>query len=131
MWKEHHPLLDRRIICKLYAISVSKMANANEFKWETIKVMPTKRVFSSPVEVKGMLYVIGGCDKMGVPIDAFEVTLILSWIARDPFTTSVSAITLTLRWVPLLSMILFTPGVVGTIDVRASLEWVLYLFGRQ
>ena len=35
--------------------------------------MPTKRVFSTPVEAKGSLYVVGGCDQMGTPIDAFEV----------------------------------------------------------
>ncbi len=43
------------------------------FKWETLKGMPTKRVFSTPVEARGLLYVVGGCDQMGTPIDAFEV----------------------------------------------------------
>ena len=54
------------------------MANADggkPYKWETLKGMPTKRVFSTPVEAKGSLYVVGGCDQMGTPIDAFEVKL--------------------------------------------------------
>ena len=52
------------------------MANADggkAHKWETLKGMPTKRVFSTPIEAKGSLYVVGGCDQMGTPIDAFEV----------------------------------------------------------
>lgn len=53
------------------------MANADDnrtFRWESLKGMPTKRVFSTPVEARGSLYVIGGCDQMGTPIDAFEVS---------------------------------------------------------
>ncbi len=53
------------------------MAKADDvdktFKWETLKGMPTKRVFSTPVESGDALYVVGGCDQMGTPIDAFEV----------------------------------------------------------
>ncbi len=56
------------------------MANSNDvdgsYKWETLKPMPTKRVFSTPVEASnGHLFVIGGCDQMGTPIDAFEVSI--------------------------------------------------------
>ena len=47
-------------------------AKGSTFKWEGLKPMPTKRVFSSAVEVEGQLFVIGGCDQVGKPIDAFE-----------------------------------------------------------
>ncbi len=58
--------------------TVLNMANSNDvsgsYKWESLKPMPTKRVFSTPVEAaNGHLFVIGGCDQMGTPIDAFEV----------------------------------------------------------
>lgn len=48
----------------------------NKFKWEKPdkkKTMPTKKVYTSPIEVDGKLYVVGGCDQVGKPIDTFEV----------------------------------------------------------
>ena len=50
------------------------MANTigNSLKWETMKPMPTKRVFSTPVEVGGVIYIVGGCDQRGTPLDSFE-----------------------------------------------------------
>ena len=43
------------------------------FKWETLKAMPSKRVFASPLIHEDNFYVIGGCDERGVPVDCFEM----------------------------------------------------------
>jgi len=50
------------------------MATAGSIKpvWKSAKPMPTKRVYSSPVVVDGQLYVVGGCDSTGTPLDCFE-----------------------------------------------------------
>jgi len=40
--------------------------------WKSVKTMPTKRVYSSPVICGDQLYVVGGCDSSGVPLDCFE-----------------------------------------------------------
>lgn len=42
------------------------------YKWDSLKAMPTKRVFSTPVEADGKLYILGGCDARGTPIDNVE-----------------------------------------------------------
>ncbi|XP_072051298.1 uncharacterized protein [Amphiura filiformis] len=42
------------------------------FKWDSWPVMPTKRVYSSAVELDDILYVIGGSDQRGQTLDAFE-----------------------------------------------------------
>ena len=47
-------------------------SGGSNFSWQTMTAMPTKRVFSVAVEVDGKLYVIGGCDQRGVPLDCFE-----------------------------------------------------------
>ncbi|XP_033114701.1 kelch domain-containing protein 8A-like [Anneissia japonica] len=41
-------------------------------KWESLPPMPTKRTFSSATIVNNQLYVIGGCDKDGKPLDTVE-----------------------------------------------------------
>ena len=46
---------------------------ATHYKWKPHKAMPTKRVFCSAVELDNNLYVVGGCDAMGQPIDSLEV----------------------------------------------------------
>ena len=43
------------------------------YKWDSFKSMPTKRVFSVAVELEDKLYVVGGCDQKGTPLDSFEV----------------------------------------------------------
>jgi len=50
------------------------MATASSMKpvWKSTKPMPTKRVYSSPVVCDNQLYVVGGCDSSGVPLDCFE-----------------------------------------------------------
>ena len=48
------------------------MATNSGFKWNSLEGMPTKRVFSTPVEVDGILYVVGGCDQRGTPLNTFE-----------------------------------------------------------
>lgn len=35
--------------------------------------MPTKRVFATPIINDNNLYVIGGCDAAGIPLDAVEM----------------------------------------------------------
>ena len=51
------------------------MAAGNNFSysWSSFKSMPTKRVFSVAVELDDKLYVVGGCDQRGTPLDSFEV----------------------------------------------------------
>ena len=48
-------------------------SDTGEFQWEALKPMPTKRVFSTPVECNDKLYLVGGCDQRGTPLDSFEV----------------------------------------------------------
>ena len=39
---------------------------------ESLRKMVYPRVFSTPVIHSGNIYVIGGCDQMGQPVDSFE-----------------------------------------------------------
>ncbi|XP_074644901.1 kelch domain-containing protein 8A-like [Tubulanus polymorphus] len=48
------------------------MANGPEYRWQKHGSMPTKRVFSSAVEIGDCFYVIGGCDHTGVPMNCCE-----------------------------------------------------------
>jgi len=50
------------------------MASGDSFKpvWQSVKPMPTKRVYSSPAVCDGHLYAVGGCDLSGTPLDCFE-----------------------------------------------------------
>ena len=41
-------------------------------QWESLTAMPTKRVFATAVIHDGHLYIIGGCDVAGTPLDAVE-----------------------------------------------------------
>jgi len=43
------------------------------YKWETLKAMPSKRVFASPLIHEDNFYVVGGCDERGIPVDCFEM----------------------------------------------------------
>ena len=43
------------------------------YKWETLKAMPSKRVFATPLIHEDNFYVIGGCDEKGKPVDCFEM----------------------------------------------------------
>lgn len=43
------------------------------YRWESLKSMPTKRVFATAVEVDNNIYVVGGCDQKGSPLNSFEV----------------------------------------------------------
>ncbi|XP_078597502.1 kelch domain-containing protein 8A-like isoform X2 [Branchiostoma floridae x Branchiostoma japonicum] len=44
-----------------------------QFQWENFQAMPTSRSFCTAVEGgDAKLYVVGGCEENGVPIDAFE-----------------------------------------------------------
>lgn len=53
---------------------MAEVESCNEgFKWHSIEPMPTKRVFLTPVEAGGLLYVLGGCDAKGIPLNDFQV----------------------------------------------------------
>lgn len=43
------------------------------FKSESLRKMVYPRVFSSPVVHENTIYVVGGCDQMGQPVDSFEM----------------------------------------------------------
>ena len=47
-------------------------SSTGPLKWESLPPMPTKRVYSSAIELEGLLYVIGGSDQKGQTLDAFE-----------------------------------------------------------
>lgn len=51
------------------------MASVSPVKatWQSLKPMPTKRVYTSPVLCSDdVLYIVGGCDATGTPLDCFE-----------------------------------------------------------
>jgi hypothetical protein len=51
------------------------MASADGLKvsWQSLKPMPTKRVYTSTLlSSDGQLLVVGGCDASGTPLDCFE-----------------------------------------------------------
>ncbi|POI24625.1 hypothetical protein CIB84_011625 [Bambusicola thoracicus] len=50
-----------------------EVANARDFQWKTLSPLPSRRVYSTLVEVGGQVFAIGGCDDNGVPMDCFEV----------------------------------------------------------
>jgi N-acetylneuraminic acid mutarotase len=39
---------------------------------EALKEMPTKRVFATAIFLEDQLFILGGCDAAGQPVDAFE-----------------------------------------------------------
>lgn len=43
------------------------------YKSESLRKMVYPRVFSSPVIHDNIIYVVGGCDQMGQPVDSFEM----------------------------------------------------------
>uniref|UniRef100_A0A2C9M7B9 Uncharacterized protein n=2 Tax=Biomphalaria TaxID=6525 RepID=A0A2C9M7B9_BIOGL len=43
------------------------------YKWDSLKPMPSKRVFATPIFHDENLYIIGGCDERGIPLDCFEM----------------------------------------------------------
>ncbi|XP_067684477.1 kelch domain-containing protein 8A-like [Haliotis asinina] len=47
--------------------------SSGSFRWQSMKSMPTKRVFATPVTYQDCLYVVGGCDEKGAPLDNVEV----------------------------------------------------------
>lgn len=49
------------------------MASQKHVRWESVENMPTKRVFATPILVNNKLYVLGGCNIRGRPLDAFEM----------------------------------------------------------
>lgn len=54
--------------------SLVVMATAGSLlQWQSTAPMPTKRVFATSVVHKNFLYIIGGCDVSGVPLDAMEM----------------------------------------------------------
>ncbi|OWF35298.1 kelch domain-containing protein 8B-like [Mizuhopecten yessoensis] len=47
-------------------------ATGGSYKWETLKMMMNPRVFATPVLHNNELYIIGGCDEKGEPLDSCE-----------------------------------------------------------
>ncbi|XP_033746811.1 kelch domain-containing protein 8B-like [Pecten maximus] len=47
-------------------------ATGGGYKWETLKMMMNPRVFATPVLHNDELYIIGGCDEKGEPLDSCE-----------------------------------------------------------
>lgn len=43
------------------------------FKSDSLRKMVYPRVFATPVILDNNIYVVGGCDQMGQPVDGFEV----------------------------------------------------------
>jgi len=70
----HQPVDHKWQIESCYLSVLTEMAAASSIKpaWKSVKPMPTKRVYSSPVMCGGQLYVVGGCDSSGIPLDCFE-----------------------------------------------------------
>jgi len=59
----------------IVTVSSEQMACGDSLKtsWQSMKPMPTKRVYTSTVvSSDGQLYVVGGCDASGTPLDCFE-----------------------------------------------------------
>ena len=68
------------------------------YKWDNLKSMPTKRVFSVAVELDDKLYVVGGCDKQGTPLDSLEVfnPKKKQWMMLSHMETKVLGLTMTI-----------------------------------
>ena len=47
-------------------------AGGDALHWDALTPMPTKRVFATPVIHGGHIYILGGCDASGIPLDSFE-----------------------------------------------------------
>ncbi|XP_067913565.1 kelch domain-containing protein 8A isoform X1 [Heterodontus francisci] len=47
--------------------------SAKSFHWQTLAPLPVGRVYCTPVESGGQLYLIGGCDEDGTPMSSCEV----------------------------------------------------------
>ena len=41
-------------------------------RWEVLPSLPTPRAYSAAIQINEVLYVIGGCNRMGQPLDAVE-----------------------------------------------------------
>ena len=47
-------------------------SSAPKVRWETLPPLPTFRAYSAVCSHDGIIYVFGGCNKMGQPLDAAE-----------------------------------------------------------
>ena len=47
------------------------LPKCNDFKWEKLKPMPTKRVFATPADVNGILHVIGAIQSFKILYSEF------------------------------------------------------------
>ncbi|KAJ8259514.1 hypothetical protein GJAV_G00170200 [Gymnothorax javanicus] len=62
---------------------------AQEFHWQSLARLSSGRVYHSLAEVGGQLYVIGGCDEAGRPINALELYSpeVDQWVGLPPMPT--------------------------------------------
>ncbi|KAK9515762.1 hypothetical protein VZT92_026380 [Zoarces viviparus] len=58
--------------------------------WEQFPPMSQRRVYSTPVYHEGLLYVLGGCNETGTPLDSVEVLDVESqtWSQLPPLPTA-------------------------------------------
>jgi len=103
--------------------------------WERFPPMSQRRVYSTPLYHGGLLYVLGGCDETGAPLDSVEVLDVESraWSQLPPLPTAragASAVALGARVMvlggmnrqqtPLASVEMYHPDE-GKWETRASL----------
>ncbi|TNN38925.1 Kelch domain-containing protein 8B [Liparis tanakae] len=103
--------------------------------WERFPPMSQRRVYSTPLYLGGLLYVLGGCDETGAPLDSVEVLDVerRAWSQLPPLPTAragASAVALGARVMvlggmnrqqtPLASVEMYHPDE-GRWETRASL----------
>ncbi|KAG2467554.1 kelch domain-containing protein 8A isoform X1 [Polypterus senegalus] len=66
------------------------MAETGGFVWQSLAPLPSGRVYHSLVEARGQLYVVGGCDESGNPVNSLEVYTpeAEQWISLPPLPTA-------------------------------------------
>lgn len=47
-------------------------SSAPRVRWERLPQLPTRRAYSAAVAINDTIYLIGGCNHMGQPLDAVE-----------------------------------------------------------
>ncbi|KAJ8258710.1 hypothetical protein COCON_G00177220 [Conger conger] len=63
--------------------------SAQEFHWQSLARLSSGRVYHSLAEAGGQLYIIGGCDEAGRPINALELYSpeVDQWVGLPPMPT--------------------------------------------
>ncbi|XP_018115386.2 kelch domain-containing protein 8B [Xenopus laevis] len=71
-------------------VSIMASGSVMSLYWEIFAPMPTCRVYCTPAYQDGHLYVMGGCSKSGLPLDAVEMLDVVSqtWTVLPPLPTA-------------------------------------------